>query len=212
LSRPSTGSLSQNQISDLSPLAACARLREVYLRRNLVRDLAALAPLASLPELRIVWLEENEVAADARYRPFLIRLCRRLEKIDTTAVGEGERKAAHAGDDAALEEMVRRALPAPPPRRPAAVAPAAPAPAAAAHSAATAAAPPGGAFSSPVAASAAASGRHEAVTQRGAAKGRSNVLSATLLLVRELAAAPDAEASLAALAAELAAARAGRLA
>ena len=75
-------SLSQNLISDLSPLAACARLREVYLRRNLVRDLAALAPLASLPELRIVWLEENEVAADARYRPFLIRLCRRLEKID----------------------------------------------------------------------------------------------------------------------------------
>jgi hypothetical protein len=104
-------SMAQNAVADLAPLAqGCPRLREIYLRRNsLGPGLEPLFPLARLPGLRIVWLEENECSRHPLYRPFLLRLLPSLEKLDSHGVGEGDRKAAHATDDPALEELLKRA-------------------------------------------------------------------------------------------------------
>jgi hypothetical protein len=57
-------SLSVNAISSLEDLAACPRIRELYLRKNQISDLKQILFLTALPELRILSVGKgNNIAA-----------------------------------------------------------------------------------------------------------------------------------------------------
>lgn len=49
-------SLSVNRITTLKEIAACSKLQELYLRKNLISDLGELRYLVNLPNLRVLWL------------------------------------------------------------------------------------------------------------------------------------------------------------
>ena len=55
-------SLSVNKLNTLEDFAFCPKLKELYLRKNEVRDLNEISHLVNLPFLDTLWLEENPCA------------------------------------------------------------------------------------------------------------------------------------------------------
>ena len=55
------GSLSLNHISSLKVFQHTHKLKELYLRKNLIADLRELQHLAQLPNLKVLWLWDNPI-------------------------------------------------------------------------------------------------------------------------------------------------------
>lgn len=70
-------SLSVNRITTLRDFAHCAKLQELYLRKNEVSDVAELQYLQPLRDLKVLWLSDNPCADHPYYRQLAVRQARR---------------------------------------------------------------------------------------------------------------------------------------
>uniref|UniRef100_A0A673SP81 Cilia- and flagella-associated protein 410 n=3 Tax=Suricata suricatta TaxID=37032 RepID=A0A673SP81_SURSU len=84
--------LSVNSVSSLEPVSRCRQLSELYVRRNRIPSLAQLHYLKGLPRLRVLWLAENPCCgADPHlYRMTVLRNLPHLQKLDNQTVTEEE--------------------------------------------------------------------------------------------------------------------------
>ena len=82
--------LSVNHIKSLRDVGECASLKELYLRKNDVTDLAEVQYLSKLPNLTVLWLCDNPCASHAMYRTFTIRCCPNLKQFDNIEVSPQE--------------------------------------------------------------------------------------------------------------------------
>ncbi|XP_007172720.2 cilia- and flagella-associated protein 410 isoform X1 [Balaenoptera acutorostrata] len=84
--------LSVNSISTLEPVSRCRQLSELYLRKNCIPSLAELFYLKGLPRLRVLWLAENPCCGVCphRYRMTVLRNLPHLQQLDNQAVTEEE--------------------------------------------------------------------------------------------------------------------------
>eukprot|EP00760_Papus_ankaliazontas_P001974 PhM_4_TR10772/c0_g1_i1/m.60393 len=98
-------SLSVNRIAALSHFSACRQLKELYLRKNDVSDLAQISYLSQLP-LRILWLCDNPCAQHPLYRLFTIRCCPHLVKLDNIDVAPQERSRADALSSKDIQDVL----------------------------------------------------------------------------------------------------------
>eukprot|EP01065_Artemidia_motanka_P025598 TRINITY_DN3059_c0_g1_i1.p1 TRINITY_DN3059_c0_g1~~TRINITY_DN3059_c0_g1_i1.p1 ORF type:complete len:440 (+),score=126.93 TRINITY_DN3059_c0_g1_i1:71-1390(+) len=88
-------SLSVNAISNLEVFSKCGCLRELYLRKNAIRDLSEVRHLQKCRKLTSLWLSENPCADDPDYRATVIGMLPGLQKLDDQDITEGERDAVH---------------------------------------------------------------------------------------------------------------------
>ncbi|XP_037686602.1 cilia- and flagella-associated protein 410 isoform X2 [Choloepus didactylus] len=94
--------LSVNSVSSLEAVSQCQQLSELYLRRNCIPSLAELFHLKDLPRLRVLWLAENPCcgANPHLYRMTVLRNLPGLQKLDNQAVTEEElSRALMEGDE-----------------------------------------------------------------------------------------------------------------
>ncbi|XP_047653865.1 cilia- and flagella-associated protein 410 isoform X2 [Phacochoerus africanus] len=108
--------LSVNSISTLEPVSRCRQLSELYLRKNRIPSLAELFYLKGLPRLRVLWLAENPCcgACPHLYRMTVLRNLPHLQKLDNQAVTEEEvSRALTEGEEvtAPSREDTRNGLP-----------------------------------------------------------------------------------------------------
>ncbi|CAK1549173.1 unnamed protein product [Leptosia nina] len=94
---------SVNKIRTLADFAACRRLRELYVRKNEIRDLAEIRHLRHLPDLTSLWLDENPCTHHPEYRMTVLRNLPNLEKLDNIPVypeevQEAMRRGVHIPD------------------------------------------------------------------------------------------------------------------
>ncbi|KAG5466372.1 hypothetical protein LSCM4_01522 [Leishmania orientalis] len=89
-------SMSLNEISELGALSNCRRLVEVYLRRNLIRDINQVLHLSRLPCLEVLSLAENPISRDPNYRRFVVAAIPSLERLDDRVITDEERESALA--------------------------------------------------------------------------------------------------------------------
>ncbi|XP_043449395.1 cilia- and flagella-associated protein 410 isoform X1 [Prionailurus bengalensis] len=84
--------LSVNSVSTLEPVSRCQQLSELYLRRNRIPSLAELYYLKGLPRLRVLWLAENPCCGPDPhlYRMTVLRNLPHLQKLDNQTVTEEE--------------------------------------------------------------------------------------------------------------------------
>ncbi|XP_060808712.1 cilia- and flagella-associated protein 410 isoform X3 [Amyelois transitella] len=75
-----------NKIRTLDDFAACRRLRELYVRKNEIRDLREIRHLRRLPALTSLWLDENPCTTHPQYRMTVLRNLPNLEKLDNVPV------------------------------------------------------------------------------------------------------------------------------
>ncbi|XP_045457594.1 uncharacterized protein LOC123667799 [Melitaea cinxia] len=95
--------LSINKIRSLVDFAGCRRLRELYVRKNEIRDLAEIRHLRHLPDLTSLWLDENPCTLHPEYRMTVLRNLPNLEKLDNLVVQaeevqEAMRRGVHIPD------------------------------------------------------------------------------------------------------------------
>lgn len=90
-------SLSINNVKSLKYFQRCDKLRELYLRRNEVEDIAELGYLTGLTDLRVLWLSHNPIASTPNYRATVLRALPSLTKLDDTDVTAEEVAAAREG-------------------------------------------------------------------------------------------------------------------
>ena len=108
--------LSVNKISTCKPLTECKKLKELYLRKNDIKDLREVFYLRHLPELSVLWLVDNPCASHPNYRIFTIACCPKLKQFDNVAVTPQELAEAKKLTTADLDTMARGAgTSAPPP-------------------------------------------------------------------------------------------------
>ncbi|KAJ7388247.1 hypothetical protein OS493_038982, partial [Desmophyllum pertusum] len=79
-----------NNITSLKDFAHCPRLRELYLRKNSIRDINEIGCLKNLPKLRVLWLSDNPCASVEQYRMTVLKNLPKLTKLDTVVVEETE--------------------------------------------------------------------------------------------------------------------------
>ncbi|KAM6225354.1 cilia- and flagella-associated protein 410 [Rhynchocyon petersi] len=94
--------LSVNGVSTLEPMRQCQQLSELYLRKNCIPSLAELFYLKDLPRLRVLWLAENPCCGPDPhlYRMTVLRNLPGLQKLDNQAVTEEElSRALMEGDE-----------------------------------------------------------------------------------------------------------------
>uniref|UniRef100_A0A8D1UTF2 Cilia- and flagella-associated protein 410 n=1 Tax=Sus scrofa TaxID=9823 RepID=A0A8D1UTF2_PIG len=108
--------LSVNSISTLEPVSRCRQLSELYLRKNRIPSLAELFYLKGLPRLRVLWLAENPCcgACPHLYRMTVLRNLPHLQKLDNQTVTEEEvSRALTEGEEvtAPSREDTRNGLP-----------------------------------------------------------------------------------------------------
>jgi hypothetical protein len=84
--------LSCNQLTSLQVLSHCSNLRELFLRKNQVTDLAQLQPLQQLKNLTVLWLSGNPVEQETDYRATVIQMFPQLVSLDDSIVTEEERR------------------------------------------------------------------------------------------------------------------------
>ena len=84
-------SLSLNNITSLKVFQHTKKLKELYLRKNLISDLRELKYLVPLPNLKVLWLWDNPICQHPLYRHYCIKLLPNLVKLDSTAVTSEER-------------------------------------------------------------------------------------------------------------------------
>lgn len=84
--------LSVNGVSTLEPVSQCRQLSELYLRKNRIPSLAELFYLKGLPRLRVLWLAENPCCGPNPhvYRMTVLRNLPHLQKLDNQTVTEEE--------------------------------------------------------------------------------------------------------------------------
>lgn len=100
-------SLSINNLKSLRFFQPCDRLRELYLRRNEIEDLAELGYLTGLAELKVLWLSHNPIASNPNYRMTVLRALPALQKLDDTDVTPEEVALAQKqGVEVAPKELV----------------------------------------------------------------------------------------------------------
>jgi Leucine-rich repeat (LRR) protein len=75
-------SLSVNQITTLEDFSHCGKLSELYLRKNLISDLAEVQYLRGLRNLRVLWLQDNPCSDERNYRAYVISILPQLTKLD----------------------------------------------------------------------------------------------------------------------------------
>jgi hypothetical protein len=63
-------------------LRYCPNLRELYLRKNAISDIAELGYLKHLPHLTVAWLSDNPAAKLPHYRMTVLRCAPSLLKLD----------------------------------------------------------------------------------------------------------------------------------
>jgi len=98
-------SLSVNRITSLQYFSECKSLKELYLRKNEVSDLAQVRYLGALP-LKILWLCDNPCAAHPLYRLFTIRCCAKLEKLDNVDIAPQERVQAERLTSKDIQDVI----------------------------------------------------------------------------------------------------------
>ncbi|CAD7966640.1 unnamed protein product [Amoebophrya sp. A25] len=77
-------SLSVNRIQSLRHFAACKNLRELYLRKNDIRDLQEIRHLEQLQELKVLWLADNPIADVENYKSYVRQRLPQLQRLDST--------------------------------------------------------------------------------------------------------------------------------
>ncbi len=85
-------SLSVNKLSTLEDFGYCSRLKELYLRKNHIRDLGEIQYLQNLPHLDTLWLEENPCCHTPGYRQKVIQMLPNLVKLDNQEISLEERQ------------------------------------------------------------------------------------------------------------------------
>ncbi|XP_048810266.1 cilia- and flagella-associated protein 410 isoform X3 [Lagopus muta] len=103
---------SLNGISDLEPLNQCQNLSELYLRKNNIASLNELFYLKNLPRLRVLWLSENPCCGSDphRYRMTVLRNLPSLQKLDNQAVTEEELSQAMVDGEEITAPPARRSM------------------------------------------------------------------------------------------------------
>ncbi|XP_067892339.1 cilia and flagella associated protein 410 [Heterodontus francisci] len=84
--------LSVNNISSLVDFQYCQNISELYLRKNHIQSLAEICYLKGLHRLRVLWLSENPCcgADPHKYRMTVLRNLPQLQKLDNQVVTEEE--------------------------------------------------------------------------------------------------------------------------
>ena len=98
-----TISLSLNHIRSLKPFQYCLNLKELYLRKNKVDQLAEIKYLKGLSNLKVLWLWDNPCCNHPHYRKYIIKLLPSLEKLDNAVITTEERMDARKIDLNAIE-------------------------------------------------------------------------------------------------------------
>jgi Leucine-rich repeat (LRR) protein len=84
-------SLSLNKITSLRDFVGCLKLTELYLRKNMIGDLAEIKYLQQLPNLRVLWLSHNPCSdTNKNYRQYVIKMLPNLIKLDNADVTQDE--------------------------------------------------------------------------------------------------------------------------
>ncbi|CAB3373354.1 Hypothetical predicted protein [Cloeon dipterum] len=86
--------LSVNKISSLGDFRCCSKLRELYLRKNLISKLNEVCYLQDCANLQNLTLSENPCTNVEGYRLSVIRALPRLQKLDDLEVTDEERRTA----------------------------------------------------------------------------------------------------------------------
>jgi len=95
--------LSVNQIKTLSHFKNCARLQELYVRKNNINDLREVCYLKNLSSLKNLWLADNPCAEVEGYRHTVLRALPNLKKLDDVAITSEEiREATRLGGTLSL--------------------------------------------------------------------------------------------------------------
>lgn len=89
-------SMPVNSLSTLRFFGGLRNLRELYLRKNDIRDLSELAHLAPLKNLEVLMLNENPVASLPFYREAVVKFLPSLHKLDEDAISPEERRQAQS--------------------------------------------------------------------------------------------------------------------
>jgi hypothetical protein len=84
-------SLSVNKIRTLKPFSYLPKLRELYLRKNMIADLNEIKYLIENLNLRVLWLSENPICENPNYRNIVISILPQLVKLDETLISDEER-------------------------------------------------------------------------------------------------------------------------
>ena len=87
-------SLSVNKIRTLRPFSNLSKLRELYLRRNLIANLNEIKYLIHCENLSVLWLSENPICNNPNYRAVVICILPQLQKLDDIAITDEERDKA----------------------------------------------------------------------------------------------------------------------
>jgi Leucine-rich repeat (LRR) protein len=75
-------SLSVNHLRSLEDFAFCPKLKELYLRKNEIRDINEVQFLKNCPFLDTLWLEENPLCNFPNYRQAILAILPNLTKLD----------------------------------------------------------------------------------------------------------------------------------
>lgn len=73
---------SMNRLSSLRYFEHCKNLRELYLRKNQIKDMKELGYLTSLENLSVLWMSGNPIAHLENYRVNVIKNIPTLKKLD----------------------------------------------------------------------------------------------------------------------------------
>ena len=90
-------SLSVNKIRTLKPFSYLSKLRELYLRKNMISDLNEIKYLIENQHLRVLWLSENPICENPNYRNIVISVLPQINKLDDIIISEEERINANKG-------------------------------------------------------------------------------------------------------------------
>ena len=90
-------SLSVNKIRTLKPFSFLPKLRELYLRKNMIADLNEIKYLIDNNNLKILWLSENPICENPNYRNIVISVLPQIVKLDDIIISEEERINANKG-------------------------------------------------------------------------------------------------------------------
>ena len=85
---------SVNELTDISILRYCTKLRELFLRQNQISDLNQVCYLRNLSDLSILSLIENPCTTSEHYRFTVIRELPNLQTLDNTPISSDERNDA----------------------------------------------------------------------------------------------------------------------
>ena len=86
--------VSVNKLTSLRDLSHCPKLKELYMRKNSIRNLEEVAYLKNLPQLNVLWINDNPMCDTPYYRETMIRTLPNLTKLDSVLISDEERRTA----------------------------------------------------------------------------------------------------------------------